>query len=172
MKIKISKQIIYLLGLSIILLILVLLFSFLVLVPQGKEYRIKRSIVKKQNLELRQLKDFEFDSQTKLKKLTSDNKHVIGAFKNKFDEKRFEKQYKKYFQSLKLSKRVKQKKQDTFNVYDVNTTSSINSPKNFYDFLDAVNKSDWIIKINFPIDFQRDSEAIKSSFTIQVYYRD
>lgn len=162
---------IYILILSVVLFIFVLMFAFMVLVPEGKAYRIKRSIVKKQNLELKQLENLAFDIETKLKKLTSDNKHIVEAFNNKFDEKRFKKQYKSYFTSLELSKQVEQERQEGFHVYDVNTTSSINSPKNFYDFLDAINKSDWIIKINFPIDFKRDSELIKSSFTIQVYTR-
>jgi hypothetical protein len=49
------------------------------------------------------------------------------------------------------------------------TTSQINSPKSFYDFLDAVNKSDWIISVNFPISFKREAEMIRSSFTMKVY---
>ena len=56
-----------------------------------------------------------------------------------------------------------------FSIYDVKTSSEINSPKTFYDFLDALNKSDWIVQVNFPIHFKRDGELIKSSFTMKVY---
>jgi hypothetical protein len=35
--------------------------------------------------------------------------------------------------------------------------------------LDDLNKGDWIIGVNFPINFVRDGEMIKSSFTMKVY---
>jgi hypothetical protein len=159
----------YLLILSVLLFIFVLLFSFSVLIPAGKEYRIKRTSVKKQSLELKQLEDFSVDIEEKLQKLRSDNRHVINAFDTKFNAQRFQKQYKTYFSSLKLEAKAKLKNEQGFTTYEVNTTSLINSPQSFYNFLDAVNKSDWIIGIDFPINFQRESEVIKSSFSMKVY---
>ena len=70
---------------------------------------------------------------------------------------------------MKVAQKIRVKDEDNFNVYEVNTTSQINSPKSFYDFLDAVNKSDWIIAINFPIVFKREDDKIRSSFTMKVY---
>jgi len=46
-KIDFTRQNIYLLGISIFLLIFVLVFSFAVLIPEGKEYRIKRTDFRK-----------------------------------------------------------------------------------------------------------------------------
>jgi len=169
MKTNLSRQLLYLLIISAILFIFVLLFSFLVLVPSGKEYRIKRTAVKKQSLELRQLENFSFDVEQKLQKLKSDNRHITTAFDTKFNEKRFQKQYKTHFTSLELSKQDELEKEQGFSVYEVNTTSHISSPQSFYNFLDAVNKSDWIISINFPINFQREDQEIKSSFSMKVY---
>lgn len=169
MKINLSRQMIYLLILSVLLFIFVLLFSFLVLIPNGKEYRIKRTSVKKQNLELRQLENYGLEVEQKLQKLVSDNRRIITAFNTKFDANRFEKQYKTHFTSLTLQRQAKLEDEQGFSVYEVNTTSKINSPQSFYNFLEAVNKSDWIIGINFPINFQREKELIKSSFSIKVY---
>lgn len=59
--------------------------------------------------------------------------------------------------------------EDEFISYEVNTSSQISSPKSFYNFLESVNKSDWIISIEFPINFKRDAEMIKSNFTMKVY---
>ena len=53
MKISISRQNLYLLVLSVILLIFVLFFSFLVLIPKGKEYRQKRTEIKKELTKLK-----------------------------------------------------------------------------------------------------------------------
>ncbi|NPA59243.1 MAG: hypothetical protein GXO30_02085, partial [Epsilonproteobacteria bacterium] len=86
-----------------------------------------------------------------------------------FNPQRFIKLHKKYFNSLSILPKTNLKKEDDFLVYEVNTTSYINSPKSFYEFLDALNKSDWIIGINFPINFKRDAKAISSSFTMKVY---
>jgi TATA-binding protein-associated factor Taf7 len=161
----------YLLTLSAILFVSILIFTSLVLVPEGKGYRIKRTAVLKQNLELRQLEVFQENVEVKLQKLTSDNRHIIEAFSNKFDKKRFIKQFKSYFTSLELAEKKELDAKEGFKVYDVSTTSSIDSPTSFYKFLEAVNKSDWIIKINFPITFIRGEKFIKSSFTMRVYYQ-
>jgi len=166
---NISRQNIYILSLSVVLLTFVLLFSFLVLIPNGKEYRLKRADIKKEYKKLKQLSDFSYETSTILQKLQADNRHIIIAFETEFSSSRFEKQHRGFFSSLKLSKLQKKENEGNFTVYEVNTTSEISSPKSFYNFLDAVNKSDWIVAINFPISFKRDSEMINSSFTMKVY---
>jgi len=169
MKINISRQNIYLLALSILLLIFVFVFAFGLLIPEGKEYRTKRADLKKENVELRKYENFRDDVLEKLTELKSDNRHIIAAFDTSFDTQRFEKMHRTYFNSLTVQAMQNMDNQGKFSVYEVNTTSQINSPKSFYDFLDAVNKSDWIIGINFPINFKREAEMIRSSFTMKVY---
>lgn len=169
MKISISKQSIYLLVLSVFLLIFVLIFSFAVLIPEGKKYREKRTELNKQKIELRKYEEFSANTLAKLKKLQSDNRHTITALSNEFNEQRFIKLHQKHFLSLKIQPKKRLSKEDEFLVYEVNATSSINSPKSFYAFLDAINKSDWLIGVNFPINFKREKDHIKSSFTMKVY---
>lgn len=154
---------------TILLLVFVLVFSFSVLIPNGKEYRLKRAELKKENLVLKQLSDFSIEKEVMLQKLQSDNLHVIKAFATEFNAQRFEKQHKSFFSSLTILKMSKAEDEEEFSVYEVNTTSEISSPKSFYNFLDAVNKSDWIIAVNFPINFKREGEMISSSFTMKVY---
>jgi len=169
MKISISRQHIYLLLVSVFLLIFVLIFSFSVLIPKGKDYRKDRIELRKEVRELRKYQDFHATTQDKLKQLQSDNRHIISAFDAIFNPDRFEKQFRTYFSSLKLSKLEHKGLEEEFELYEVNTSSHISSPKSFYNFLDAVNKSDWIIGVNFPIDFKRDGELIHSSFTMKVF---
>ncbi|MCK9454927.1 MAG: hypothetical protein WCY51_07780 [Sulfurimonas sp.] len=169
MKINYSRQNMYLIFMTLFLLLFVLIFSFLVLIPEGKEYRIKKAELKRENSELKQLSDFSIEKEVVLQKLQSDNLHAIKAFANNFSPKRFEKQHRLFFSSLSISKKSKLEDEDDFSVYEVNTTSQISSPKSFYNFLDSVNKSDWIIAVNFPINFKRDGEMISSSFTMKVY---
>ncbi len=169
MKINISRQNIYLLSISIFLLVFVFLFSFLVLIPEGKEYRKQRGELKVESRDLRKYQNFNDETLDILKDMQSDNKHIIMAFDNNFNAKRFEKNYQNYFSSFNISQKIKIDSSSDFNTYEVNTTSEINSPKSFYDFLEAVNKSDWIIGVDFPINFKRDGEVITSSFKMKVY---
>ncbi|MFT5659932.1 MAG: hypothetical protein ACI9TV_000565 [Sulfurimonas sp.] len=169
MKINISRQNLYLLSLSVFLLLFVLVFAFALLIPEGKEYRNKRADLKKENKELKKYQNFRDDVLDQLTDLKSENRNVIAAFDRSFDALRFEKMHRNYFNSLKVEEKIQLENDNTFSVYEVNTTSQINSPKSFYDFLDAVNKSDWIISINFPIHFKREAEMIRSSFTMKVY---
>jgi len=168
-KISISRQHIYLLSLLTFFLVFVLLFSFALLIPEGKEYRKDRVEFKKESKELRKYQNFHSEVEARLKELQGENRHIITAFDATFDQYRFQKLHRDYFSSLKLSQLIKVSDDDEFIAYEVNTTSEISSPKSFYDFLDAVNKSDWIISIEFPINFKRDGEMIKSSFTMKVF---
>ena len=172
MKINISRQHIYLLSILTFFFIFVLIFSFGVLIPEGKEYRKNRVEFKKEFKELRRYQNFHNEVEDRLKELQSDNRRIITAFDATFDQYRFQKQHRDYFSSLTLSELSKVSDDDEFVAYEVNTTSEISSPKSFYEFLDAVNKSDWIISIEFPINFKRDSEMIKSSFTMKVFCAD
>ena len=169
MKIDITRQTVYILILSIVLFIFVLLFSFLLLIPEGKEYRIKRAENKKIKTEVNKFDNFNTNTLSILKQLQSDNRYIITAFGTSFSKERFIKQYAKYFTTLELSRRVKSENEGEFITYDLNTSSQMSSPKSFYDFLEVINKSDWIIGINFPIDFRRDGEMIRSTFSMKIY---
>ena len=169
MKNSISRQHIYLIATSLFLLIFVLLFSFGVLIPAGKEYRLTRIDLKKVSKELHEYENFHNETYDTLKTLQGKNRRIITAFAKTFNPKRFEKQNKIYFSKLSVSAIDFAGVQKEFATYEVNTTSQISSPASFYNFLDGVNKSDWIIAINFPIHFKRDGELIKSTFTMKVY---
>jgi hypothetical protein len=169
MKINIPRHYLYLAFISLLLLLFVVVFSFKVLIPKGKEYRIQRIELKKELKEYRKYQQFYDETLTVLKDMQSKNRRIIQAFDKPFNPKRFEKQLKTYFSTLQVTKVDRDKDDEGFAVYQVNTSSKINSPTNFYDFLDAVNKSDWIISVNFPITFKREGEMINSSFTMKVY---
>jgi len=141
----------------------------MVLIPTGQEYRVKRLELKKTLKEYHKYSNFHDETAEKLKDMQGTNRHIIDAFDATFNPKRFEQQHKKFFTSLHISKISYDGVENGFAIYEVNTTSFLNSPKSFYDFLDAVNKTDWVVGVRFPIDFKRDAEMIKSSFTMKVY---
>ena len=169
MKFHISRQMIYILALAIVFLITVFVFSFTVLIPIGKEYRVARVETKKVQYRTDVIQD-EYDKvYAKLKTLQADNRHIIGAYTRVFNADHFKAAHEKHFESFTLSALSMPTQEGEFATYEVNTSSLINSPQGFYDFLDSVNKSDNIVSVNFPIHFERDANLIKSSFTMHVY---
>jgi hypothetical protein len=164
-----NRQTLFVVILSLLLLTGVIAFSFLFLIPKGKEYRSLRLESKKefQQLELAQNR---FDNtNNRLKDLEKQNSHTIGAFKKTFEPGRFERLYKKEFTDLYLTEVTTFETNGSFKVYEVNATSKITSPQSFYNFLENINKSEWVIGVNFPIHFERDGDQIRSSFTMKVH---
>lgn len=164
-----NRQTLFVVILSLFLLMGVVTFSFLFLIPKGKEYRALRLESKKefQQLELTQNR---FDNtQSRLKDIQSQNAHTIGAFDKLFNPGQFERLYKKEFTDLYLTEITTVDGNGTFKVYEVNATSKITSPQSFYNFLENINKSEWVIGVNFPIHFERDGDKIRSSFTMKVH---
>lgn len=166
---KLSRQALYVLILSVILFLIVLFFSIFVLIPEGKTYRIYRLEAKKQNIILDQYTQLYDQTYAHLKELQSQNRYVLDASKNTFDPERFEKQHSVFFQNLKLQKVEQPTKENPYEIYKVSASSTIDSPASFYKFLDAINKGDWLISIAFPIDFERNGETINSTFSMRVY---
>lgn len=164
-----SRQSVYLLIITIVLLIFVFLFAFFVLIPSGQQYRVARNMVNKNDAELTQYQQQNDDTLAQLKSLQSKHKNIVNAFSNSFNKANFIAENKKYFQNLTLSKVSKVDRQTPFDLYEVNATSKISSPEVFYNFLDSLNKNNWIIGVNFPIHFQKEGEFIVSSFTMRVY---
>jgi len=135
----------------------------------GKEYRKNRLTLKEEKLDLQNYQNY-YDKTLEIFNTTkSKNRHIIQAFEAKFDPQRFKKTYAKYFIDLSLSKIKDANKSKWYETYEVQTTSKIKSPTNFYDFLSAINKSEWIIRVTFPINFKREGELIHSSFKMQIY---
>ncbi len=169
MKLTISRQNIYLLILSVVLLVFVLLFAFFALIPAGKEYRIERLEMKKHEANEAQYNQWHDEVLAKLRTLQSDHKHIIAAYDTAFDAERFIKMNSAYFESLQLQKVASKEDEEGFSVYEVNATTTIDSPSSFYAFSESINKSDWIIKVNFPIRFEREGNMIRSTFTLRIY---
>ena len=164
-----NRQTLYIIILSFVLLIAVILFSTFLLIPKGKEYRALRLDSKKEFFQL-DLAQQDYDhTQERLKELQERNKHTIEAFNASFNPDKFEKLYKKEFTDLYLTEVTTFETNGSFTVYEVNATSKITSPESFYHFIESVNKSKWIIGVNFPIHFERDGDKIRSSFTMRVH---
>jgi len=164
-----KRQTAHLLILSSLLLVGIIIFAFMFMIPKGKEYRALRLDNKKQEQALESVQ-LQYDrTAEKLKEMQSKNRHIIAAYSTPFNPQRFSQFYKKEFEDLYLTELENVDENGSFKVYEVNATSKITSPQSFYNFLEGINKSDWIIAVNFPIHFERDAERIRASFTMKVH---
>lgn len=164
-----NHRTLYLVLLSLFLLMGIVLFAIVFLIPKGKEYRSLRLESKKEQ----QLIKMEADRYTlvnqKLEKQKSDHARTMAAFQTPFNPEKFTKMNHQDFQNLYLTEIQMEDHNGSFKVYEVNATTKITSPQTFYHFLEKINKSDWIIAVNFPVYFERDGDKIKSSFTMKVH---
>jgi hypothetical protein len=164
-----NHRTLYLVLISLFLFVGIVVFSLLFLIPKGKEYRTLRLENKKEQQMIARAQE-EYDRvNEKLEKLKSDNAHTMAAFRTAFDPKKFTQNNQQAFENLYLTEIEMADQNGSFKVYEVNATTKITSPQVFYQFLEKINKSDWIIAVNFPIYFERDGDKIKSSFTMRVH---
>jgi hypothetical protein len=152
------------------LFIAIIIFSVFFLIPKGKEYRTLRLESKKEQQMIARVQEKYDRVNEKLEKLKRENTHTLTAFKTSFNPKKFTKNNHEYFEDLYLTEVEMADHNGSFKVYEVNATTKITSPQVFYQFLEKINKSDWIIGVNFPIYFEREGDKIKSSFTMKVHH--
>jgi hypothetical protein len=165
-----SRKTFHLLLLSLVLIAMIVLFSFVFLIPKGKEYRTLRMENKKEVLALAVSNEEKKRLQSRLEGLESKNDKALKAFNRPFNPYKFVKKYDNELQDLFVTEKSLHDQNGSFKVYEVNVTSKIDSPEIFYRFLDNVSRGDWVIGIDFPIHFERSGELIKSSFTMRVHH--
>lgn len=164
-----NHRTLYLVLISLTLFSGIVVFSLLFLIPKGKEYRTLRLESKKEEQLISQAQERYDEVNKKHNKLLAQNTHTIKAFRTPFDSVKFTKNNQQDFQDLFLTEIEMAESNGSFKVYEVNATTKITSPQTFYQFLEKINKSDWIIGVDFPIHFERDGDKIKSSFTMKVH---
>ena len=167
MRLTPSDENIFLLALSTFLLVLVLLFSSLILIPKMQNYRTQNIKLQETISKLNTYKETKHQLSLSLKKSKIVNQDILIALKQDFNIQIFYEKYKNYFKTIQI---CKQKSIDGYALYDINATLDKSLYKNFYNFIDSINKDKWIIKINTPIKLKKDTKNnIDISFSIRVY---
>jgi hypothetical protein len=182
MKIKLSKPKfkipkIYIYGIDVIknllfftlYIIITLLSIAFIITPaiknfkkaQKEYYEIKANYLKTKNSYENVLND--------LNKLKKQNAKIIAAFRRDFDEKNFKLFASKFMKikEIKKDKTYPYKKDFIKTAYFIKAT--IKSPKDFYDFIDAVKNYKNVIRVYFPIDFTKQGKNIDLTLKIEHY---
>ena len=105
----------------------------------------------------------------KLTKLQNQNQKILNAFKRNFNKNNFKLFAKNYINIIKITKQDTTPYKDKFIKTSYMITAQIKSPKNFYDFVDNIKNYKNIIRVYFPIDFEKSNKEINLTFKIEHY---
>ena len=148
---------------------LVMIFVFAIIIPNVKEFRVEKKLEKRAYRAYHKVNNNLIERQKVFKNIKSDHLKIIKAFDNPFDDKKLKALLDKYFLQTVMHKMDIDGYRENFTVYELNVTTNITTPTNFYDFLDHLNRFDNIVKTNFPIQFSSQDGLINSIFKIEVY---
>lgn len=145
----------------------IIIFAFIV--PNIKEYKEVKALHNRNEMATIRLENTLNAKEDQLRKIVKNNQKLLDALITTFDEKKFIIYTNKFFTHVSLAKNSNQKSHKGFLVYELNVTSSLQTPQNFYDFLDGLKTYENIIKADFPIQLTANGDIIQSSFNIKVY---
>ncbi len=164
-KINYIKLLIFLLVFVFITLLLILTL----ILPNIKKYRTVRAQYNKVNVYKTRVENVLHERVLELKKLETKNRKIFAAFKHEFSQKEFVSFASKFFHKVSLKEAKQKTDGKEYKVYELNVTSSLKTPVNFYKFLDGLNHYQNMVQADFPIELRADRDMIYSSFKIKVY---
>ena len=163
--IDVTKLLIYVL--LFIVACLVMIFGFLV--PNIKEYKQVKYESRMQIAASAQTQRI-YDAKSKaLNEINQNDKAVLDALENKFDADKFAQFASKYFTNVNLSEPKEAAKNGEISVYELTVTGSMKTPAKFYEFMDALQSYENIVKIDLPIKMRKDAEKIDATFGVKIY---
>ena len=163
--IDVTKLLIYVL----ICIIACLAMIFGLLVPSIKEYKQVKYESRMQIAASAQTQRL-YDAKSKaLDEIKQSDKAQLDALENKFDADKFTQFTSKYFANVNRSELKEAAKNGEISVYELTVTGSMKTPAKFYEFMDALQSYENIVKIDFPIKMRKDAEKIDAIFAVKIY---
>ena len=164
-KIDMMKLLIFLM----VFIIVTFAFIFLLIIPNVKDHRVLQAEYKRVLVHKTRVENLFLERETELSKLKAENVHVISAFKHPFTQEEFIRYAGKFFAQVSLMEITKSEYKKEFVEYELNVTSMLKTPTNFYNFLEGLNRYSSIVQADFPIHLESSKESISSTFKIKVY---
>ncbi|WP_331774472.1 hypothetical protein [Sulfurospirillum sp. 1612] len=146
---------------------LVLLFTLIV--PNVKQYRSSRNDYNRANVYKARVEHVLAGREKELKNLQVKNRKIFDAFKHQFSKEEFVSFANQFFHHVTLKEVQQSDYKKEFKVYELNVTSSLNTPVKFYKFLEGLNRYQNIVQADFPIELNAKDNVIDASFKIKVY---
>lgn len=150
---------------------IVITFSivFLMIIPNIKEHRVIQAEHKRVLVHKTRVESLYLERENELSKLKTDNSHILKAFKHPFTQEEFIQYAGTFFTQVNLTQITKSDYKKEFVEYELNVTSTLKTPTNFYNFLEGLNRYSSIVQADFPIHLGSSKDSITSTFKIKVY---
>ena len=163
--IDVTKLLIYVL----LFIVACLAMIFGLLVPNIKEYKQVKYESRMQIAASAQTQRI-YDAKSKaLNEINQNDKAVLDALESKFDADKFAQFASKYFTNVNLSEPKEAAKNGEISVYELTVTGSMKTPAKFYEFMDALQSYENIVKIDLPIKMRKEAEKIDATFGVKIY---
>jgi len=101
--------------------------------------------------------------------LKNKNQKIITALQRKFNKKNFILFAKNYMQIKNIKELNSSVYKEKFLKTPYLITALIKSPENFYKFVDNIKNYKNVIKVYFPLDFEKNGEEINLTFKIECF---
>ncbi|RUM45862.1 MAG: hypothetical protein DSY46_01740 [Hydrogenimonas sp.] len=150
-------------------LVVVFLLIYFMVIPMVSSYKeVHKNYTDTVAYNFASRKEYEVLS-THLKDLKAKYPKVAD-FDHVWDEKQFLATAKKYFLHIEMKPLDANETDGHFRVYQVNAVTKMESPQNFYRFLDALEAVPFVVQTDFPITLQTYGEdQIEGIFRIRVF---
>lgn len=142
---------------------------FLMIIPNVKEHRTAQADYKRVLVHKTRVENLFLEREAELTRLQTENAAVLQAFKHTFTQQEFLQYAGKFFTQVNLTQVSKGDYKKEFVEYELNVTSQLKTPTNFYNFLEGLNRYTSIVQADFPIHLSANRDSITSIFTIKVY---
>ncbi len=152
----------------IVFILLCVAFFFLFLRPSITDQRLKNINFRKAEIVQKETKN-EYEGLVKtLKELKTQNSKMINAFNAVVEKERLQSELAQYFGEVNIASFLKTPQEPYVKTEVVVQANSLEL-KNFYDFLDWVNSSGYIMRVDFPIDIRKEDEKLYYTFKLLVF---
>jgi len=106
---------------------------FTSIIPNVKDHRVLQAEHKRVLVHKTRVENLFLERESELSKLKAENVHIIGAFKHPFTQEEFIRYAAKFFTQVSLVEVTKSDYKKEFVEYELNVTSTLKTPKNFYN---------------------------------------
>ena len=154
----------------LLLFLVIALFMVLVLiVPNIKEHKRQKAMYQFELTTTQRVEAVLNEKEAQLQHLRSENRKVIEAFVNRFDEERFVRYVGEFFEEVSLARLEQKEFERDFTMYELKVTSLLATPVKFYNFLESLKRYEGIVKADFPIEMRAEGKLIHATFNIKVF---
>ena len=151
-----------------LLLSLVVLFGFFVFAPDIKAYRALSIELSEKQSALDALETRFDKAYRRLQDLQERERRIDQALHRHFDEAAFERYVGGFFKAYEL-RSISSEYEGDLQTDTISLRVLIASPVEYYRFIDALNRFEWVAEVKGTQRFEGVSEGIETHFTLKVY---